>query len=148
MGNGAGIINTPSVSSDLAQNMMMNFSKSTYSSAGEKIFLTSVNENGDIILPSSGEGGISMMANMMRPIACVNCHDINGKGGFVFPQGKVASADIRWESLKAEGFDEAKFKLAVIEGLDEGGKPLSVWMPRWNMSDKDIDSLITYIKTL
>ena len=145
---GRGLYTTPSVSSDLAQNMMASFAKSTYKSAGEKIFLTSVDENGYVILPSTGAGSLNMMSNMMRPIACVNCHDISGKGGFVFPQGKVASADIRWQSLQAAGFDEAKFKSAVTEWLDDKGKPLSAWMPRWNISDKDLDILIAYLKTL
>lgn len=47
-----------------------------------------------------------------------------------------------------EDFDDAKFKKAVTEGLDEKGKRLSVWMPRWDTTDKDLDELIAYLKTL
>lgn len=86
--------------------------------------------------------------NMMRPIACANCHGINGQGGFVFPDGKTVSADIRWETLTDEGFDTAKFKKTVTEGLDEKDERLSVWVPRWDITDKDLDELIVYLKTL
>lgn len=142
MGNGTG------VNIDLMRNMRTSFAKSKYASPGEMIYLTSVDDNGDIITPVSGMGSFAMMSNMMRPIACANCHAINGKGGFLFPDNKTASADIRWEALEKEGFDEAKFKKAVTEGLDEKGERLSVWMPRWDIPDKDLDELITYLKTL
>ncbi len=142
MGGGTG------VNTDLMRNMMTSFAKSDYSSAGEKIYLTSVNEDGEIVLPASGMGSFSMMSNIMRPIACANCHGIDGKGGFLFPDNKTASADIRWEELAKEGFDEAKFKEAVKEGVNEKGDRLSVWMPRWDISDKDLDALIAYLKTL
>jgi cytochrome c oxidase subunit 2 len=136
------------MNADLARNMMTSFAKSEYSSTGEKIYLTSVNENEEIITPVSGMGSYGMMSNMMRPIACANCHGIDGKGGFTFTDGKTVSADIRWETLTDENFDEAKFKKAVTEGLDEKGERLSVWMPRWDITDKDLDELIAYLKTL
>lgn len=140
--------NSQGMNVDLVRNMMTSFAKSKYSSTGEKIYLTAVNENEEIITPVSGMGSYGMMSNMMRPIACANCHGIDGKGGFNFTDGKTVSADIRWETLIDEDFDEAKFKKAVTEGLDEKGERLSVWMPRWDITDKDLDELITYLKTL
>lgn len=142
MGNGAGM------NTDLARNMMTSFAKSEYSSSGEMIYLTAVDDNGDIITPVSGMGSFAMMSNIMRPMACANCHGINGKGGFLFPDNKITSADIRWEALEAEGFDEGMFKEAVTKGLDEKGERLSVWMPRWDITEKDLDELIAYLKTL
>jgi cytochrome c oxidase subunit II len=148
MGSGGMMGNGTGMNTDLIRNMMTSFAKSKYTSAGEKIYLTSVNESGEIVTPVSGMGSLGMMSNMMRPIACANCHAINGKGGFLFPDNKTASADIRWEELKKAGFDEAKFKKAVTEGLDEKGERLSVWMPRWDIPDKDLNELITYLKSL
>jgi cytochrome c oxidase subunit 2 len=148
MGSGGMMGSSQGMNADLARNMMTSFAKSKYSSTGEKIYLTAVNENDEIITPVSGMGSYGMMSNMMRPIACANCHGINGQGGFVFPDGKIVSADIRWETLIDEDFDEAKFKKAVTEGIDEKGERLSVWMPRWDTTDKDLDELIAYLKTL
>lgn len=140
--------NVTGMDTDLTRNMMTSFAKSKYTSPGEKIYLTAVNDNGEIVAPVSGMGSFAMMSNMMRPIACANCHGINGKGGFLFPDNKTASADIRWKALEKEGFDENKFKEAVTEGLDEKGERLSVWMPRWDITGKDLDELIAYLKTL
>ncbi len=148
MGSGGMMGNGTGMNADLIRNMMTSFAKSKYTSAGEKIYLTSVDDDGKIITPVSGMGSFSMMSNMMRPIACANCHGINGKGGFLFPDNKTASADIRWEALSKAGFDEAKVKKAVTEGLDEKEEKLSVWMPRWDITDKDLDELIIYLKTL
>ena len=148
MGSGGMMGNNQNMNVDLARNMMTSFAKSSYLSSGEKLYLTSVNANGDIVAPASGMGRFGMMSNMMRPIACANCHGIDGKGGFLFPDGKTESADIRWEALAEDGFDEAAFKKAVADGVDEKGERLSVWMPRWDISDKDMDELIAYLKTL
>ncbi len=148
MGSGGMMGGGQGMNADLVRNMMTSFAKSEYSSTGEKIYLTAVNENEEIITPVSGMGSYGMMSNMMRPIACANCHGIDGKGGFTFTDGKTVSADIRWETLTDENFDEAKFKKAVTEGLDEKGERLSVWMPRWDITDKDLDELIAYLKTL
>ncbi|MFA5866841.1 MAG: cytochrome c [Actinomycetota bacterium] len=148
MGNGGITGGAYGMNIDLLRNMMTSFAKSKYESSGEKIYLTSVDGNDEIITPVSGMGSFAMMSNMMRPISCANCHGIDGKGGFLFPDNKTSSADIRWEELAKEGFDEAKFKKAVTEGVNEKGERLSVWMPRWDISDKNLAELIAYLKTL
>jgi cytochrome c oxidase subunit II len=85
---------------------------------------------------------------MSRHIACVNCHGVDGKGGLLFPDGITKSADIRWSSLAKEGFEQATFNKAVTKGLDESDQPLSTWMPRWTISDTDLNDLTVYLKTL
>ena len=140
----------------LMQNMMANFAKRSYSSNGEKIFLTSVDDEGNLILPTSAPSGFSHMMSMMRPLACVHCHGINGKGGFVFPDG-TRSADIRWKSLSSKEhekeeehppYTEETAKKAITDGVDPAGEQLSVYMPRWQMSEKDLNDLVEYLKKL
>lgn len=139
--------------SNLARNMMTNFAKSSYSSNGEQIFLTGVDEDGNVLTARSTSGRFGHMFSMMRPVACVHCHGVDAKGGFTLPDGTV-SADIRWDSLtkpnkgeEEETFDEASFKKAVKEGVEPNGDRLSYYMPRWEISNTDLDALISYLKT-
>jgi hypothetical protein len=140
----------------LMQNMMTSFAKRRYSSNGEKIYLTSVDEDGNLILPTSAPGAFTHMMSMMRPLACVHCHGINGKGGFIFPDG-TESADIRWEHLTSkeeaeeEGhppYTEETIREAITDGVNPAGEQLSVYMPRWQMSERDLNDLIAYLKKL
>lgn len=152
------------VDTRLMQNMMTNFAKSSYESNGERIYLTGVDEDGNLIIPTSAPSSFTHMWRMMRPVACVHCHGIDGKGGFTFPDG-TKSADIRWKTLTSEKhaekekeageeeeehppFTEATFKKAVTEGIEPNGERLSAYMPRWKVSDKDLDDLIAYLKKL
>ena len=40
------------------------------------------------------------------------------------------------------------FQAGRDPGLDPGGNPMEPAMPRWNMSDQDLDDLIAFLKTL
>jgi mono/diheme cytochrome c family protein len=55
----------------------------------------------------------------------------------------------------AEGGEEAHppytdetIKKAIKEGLNPAGEELDPCMPRWEMSDGDLDDMIEYLKTL
>lgn len=116
-----------------------------------------------------GRGFRGMMANFV--FSCVNCHGPDAQGSYVFPDGKTESADIRWSALtdpgdvageegdtatdttekdrgEPETYDAASFKKAVKNGVEPNGERLSYYMPRWDISDADIDDLIAYLKTL
>lgn len=151
-----------SVDTRLMQNMMTNFAKSSYESNGERIYLTGVDEDGNLIIPTSAPGAFSHMWRMMRPVTCVHCHGIDGKGGFTFPDGEK-SADIRWKTLTSkkhaekkeeaeeeahEPYTEEAFKKVVTEGIEPNGERVSAYMSRWQISDEDLGDLITYLKTL
>jgi hypothetical protein len=45
-------------------------------------------------------------------------------------------------------YTDALIKRALIEGLDPSGRPLDSTMPRWQVSDKDFQDLLAYLKTL
>lgn len=45
-------------------------------------------------------------------------------------------------------YTDELIKRAITEGLDPGGKPLDKTMPRWKMSDRDLDDVIAYLKQL
>jgi hypothetical protein len=39
-------------------------------------------------------------------------------------------------------------KQAITEGINPAGEPLDEEMPRWSMSQDDLDDLIDFLKTL
>jgi hypothetical protein len=143
MGNGASTVYT-----NLMRNMMTDFSKDKYSSLGERLFLSGTDETGYSLQAELDVSGFPMQTMMSRRIACANCHGVDAKGDFLFPDGTTKSADIRWSTLLSEGFDSAVFKTAVTLGKDEKGAALSAWMPRWTMTDAQLKALEEYLKTL
>ncbi len=67
--------------------------------------------------------------------------------------------DITWHHLTEEAHDEAvaeehppyneaSIKIAILEGINPAGEPLDSEMPRWQMSPRDLQDLVDYIKTL
>jgi hypothetical protein len=38
-------------------------------------------------------------------------------------------------------------KRAITEGVDPAGEPLDLTMPRWQMSERDLDDLLEFLKT-
>lgn len=56
--------------------------------------------------------------------------------------------DITYGALTTEGFTEETVGRAIRDGLDETGEALDPAMPRWQMSDADLNSTIAYLKEL
>lgn len=137
-----------------------------FASNGERIYFTGAGANGRIGF-SGGEFGGGMMGGrgMMggSQLACVDCHGPDARGGqHVMHMTVMDAPDIRWSTLSQaehgehgdEGemdhppYDEAAFKQAVTQGLNPGGARLDPAMPRWRMSEQDLQDLIAYLKTL
>jgi hypothetical protein len=120
----------------------------SYSSVGEQIFLTGVGSDGQAIQrtsPAVSEGTLMMGGN-----GCGSCHAANGRGGTISMMmgTTIQTPDITYDALIKEGFTDATIKRAIREGLDEADKPLEDAMPRWQMSDADVDATIAYLKQL
>ena len=129
-----------------------------YGSNGERIYFTARGASGK---PVSYSGGISMM----HPIACANCHGPDGRGGRVAMMMSYFDVpDITWDNLSREEHHEEKsgqeeheehppyteetLKRAITRGIDPAGEALDELMPRWRMSETDLDDLVEFLKTL
>lgn len=123
-------------------------------SNGERIYLTGI---------SSRTGRIEVRGGPLwlrtHGGGCVACHGTSGKGDITFKDTAV-SADIRYKALTLDEhfhgdekvvhrqYTEDLIRRAITKGLDAEGKPLHWIMPQWIMSEKDLDDLIDYLKTL
>jgi cytochrome c oxidase subunit 2 len=136
--------------------------KESYKSNGEQIYFTATSRRNEVI--SSEMKGMMHMRG--GSLACVNCHGPDGKGRSVqMMMGTFDAPDIRYRTLTSpehgeEGteasshdmehppYTDETIKQAITKGIDPAGHPLKSFMPRWRMSDEDLDDLIDFLKTL
>jgi cytochrome c oxidase subunit 2 len=136
---------------------------SQFTSNGEQIYFTTVNDRGQRIRYSGGPNFRGMMMGMGGNLSCASCHASDGRGGLHTMHMEVMDApDIRISALTGEedghgedeahgdehnGYDLNDFHLAVIGGVHPDGEQRSRDMPRWRMSDEDLADLFDYIKS-
>jgi ABC-type branched-subunit amino acid transport system substrate-binding protein/mono/diheme cytochrome c family protein len=101
------------------------------------------------------DGGQTRIVASMFP--CAGCHGADGRGK---TEGGIAAPDITWTALtkpysvpRADGrsrpaYNESSLKRAIVMGLDSGAEPLHPVMPRFQLSYKDADDLVTFLKQL
>ena len=123
-------------------------------SNGELIYFTGRNERGERI---PFEGGPMWL--YMRGGSCATCHGADGRGGAPVMMGTDIPGDIRYHHLLEEEHEEEGeeehppytdelIKQAITLGLNPAGEPLDPTMPRWRMSEQDLNDLIEFLKTL
>ncbi|ADE36801.1 c-type cytochrome [Methanohalophilus mahii] len=120
-----------------------------FESNGEMIYYTGFNDSGYRLSMTAGPRWVYVHGS-----SCVNCHGVDGKGGAPIMMGYVVPADITYDSLTSEEhvghipYTDETIKIVIREGIDPEGQPLDSTMPRWRMTDEDLDDLIEYLKTL
>lgn len=131
----------------------------SFDSLGEQIYFTGIGKD-DERIPYSGGPPTGMM--MQGYLSCASCHGPDAQGGeHVMHMQSMNAPDIRWESLASEDgvehqdgeeehpeeYDLEAFRRAIVAGEHPDGEPLSVNMPRWQMSESEIISLMEYLKS-
>lgn len=132
---------------DMMRNMEEIDRKTEFSSNGERIFYRGAGSNGEFIKNSHG----------MQGVGCAICHGANAQGMRMM---MMDVPPLNWSYLvdpkghthpngrKHPPFTEPSFKSCVLAGIDPAGNGLSTMMPRWEMSDSDMDILIDYLRSL
>ncbi len=130
--------------------------RASYSSNGERIYLTGTSESGPAI-SAQMDGMHRMRAGNM---SCAACHGLDAGGGTVrMMMTTVEAPNIRWEQLVEEEHHEEHgeehpaytaqtFKRAVTEGINPSGDELHWAMPRWDMTEGQLEDLIGYLQAL
>ena len=66
--------------------------------------------------------------------------------------GELTSASHSEEEEGEHGehppYTDETIKRAITQGVDPGGESLDWMMPRWRMTDEQLNDLIVYLKTL
>lgn len=115
--------------------MMGGSQPSTAASNGERIFKSGANAQGEA-LPNSmmtGMGGCSM------------CHGPDGHGGQMMGRTEPCNT---FKCLSARGYSAELIRRAVTQGIAVDGRPLDLMMPRWQLSDSDLNDVVEYLKSL
>jgi mono/diheme cytochrome c family protein len=133
---------------------------SRFESNGAQIYFTATSQRGTIINSDVGPG---MGRRQGSRMTCASCHGPDGRGGEVRMMMRVIEApDIRYETLTSQEHDghgeegeeehapytEKTIRRAITEGVEPEGEPLDWPMPRWSMSDEDLDDLVNFLKAL
>lgn len=80
---------------------------------------------------------------------CAVCHGDRGQGLTVQASGVTGVAPaVTWQVLVERGYDEAKLRSALTAGLDPHGRQFHYYMPRWVLSDVELDAVIAYLQSL
>ncbi|MER3458327.1 MAG: hypothetical protein C4309_06575 [Chloroflexota bacterium] len=71
--------------------------------------------------------------------------------------GSFVAPDIRYKTLTAAEhaageehppYTDETIKRAITQGIDPAGEPLNWPMPRWTMTEADLEDLLAFLKTL
>ena len=137
-------------------------------SNGELIYFQAANERGERITYRGGSAFLGPGMMMDTSLRCASCHGQNARGGVHMMHMQVMDApDIRWSVLAGEtegehddevehrdehaeshaGYGLDDFRMAVVEGKHPNGGSLSAEMPRWNISDGDLEDLAEFLKS-
>lgn len=105
--------------------------------------------------PASGP--IPFSGGMMMRMSCAACHGADGHGlrtpMFVSPNITARNLTnpagmVEPDGTRGPTYTDAQITRAITQGLDAEGRPLAWPMPRWHMTDRQLDDLLAYLKTL
>lgn len=122
----------------------------TYDSKGERLYFTGIGANGARIKPSGGNHHKTMMGGG----GCVDCHGIDRKGGRLWPSFLQVAPSITAEALAGdhaqddhshESYDVSSLAHAITNGRRPDGSWIGAGMPRWLMSEEDLNELVTFL---
>jgi len=127
--------------------------KTSFQSNGERIYYTGFNDQGQRIPTTQGPVWLYMHGG-----SCVDCHGVNGRGGVPVMMGEEIPHDITYGVLISEAghgeeeehpsYTDETIKISIRDGINPRGELLDPTMPRWQMSDRDLDDLLEYLKIL
>ncbi len=125
----------------------------SYTSNGERIYLTGASESGSTIT-STGRG----IHQRMMGGGCAACHGSDRQGRRLMPQFWKIAPPLTRDSLfethdDGDGhgghqrYADESLRQAVFWGIDPAGMPLDDNMPRWSMSESDWQDLLEYLRS-
>lgn len=122
----------------------------TYPTNGEQIYFTGKSQTGSMIAYQEGN-----MHAQMHFTACADCHGELREGGRrMYPTFWLKAPSLKAEVLFGDhsdghgdhpAYDKESLKKVITFGVDPSGEHLDSTMPRWMMSEQDLDDLVNYL---
>ncbi len=121
---------------------------------GRKLYFEGTSASGRPVTALMSEENIEVPAST---VPCAGCHGRDGRGG---KEGGVAPSDLSWRSLtrpydvtSASGrrhplYDDRSLVKAIALGVDPGGNPLHIAMPRFRLSREEMQDLVAFLHGL
>lgn len=115
---------------------------------GKQLYLTGVDNAGPEPKAYLGAERLPVPA---RLAACGSCHGEDGRGR---PEGNIAPSDVTWDRLtdgraaQAGELAESIISNAVAQGVGRNGKRLDAIMPRYALSEAQMQALQKYLKVI
>lgn len=117
-------------------------------SLGARVYVDGTGEDGRAI-PRTANGP-GMMGG-----GCIRCHGIDGSGGrFRIMMGEYDVPDIRYSALTGDHehggapWTDSDIMRAVTQGVEPDGQRLDPLMPRWDLTAREFEALLDYLKEL
>ncbi|ELF6479003.1 c-type cytochrome [Vibrio fluvialis] len=121
-----------------------------YPTNGEQIYFTGRDKDGRQVIYQGGN-----MHARMHQVSCADCHGLQREGGRrMYPSFWLVAPSLTSDSLFGEHHDghndhmaytRDSLKQAITSGIDQSGKKMNSTMPRWIMSEADMDDLVDYL---
>ncbi len=121
---------------------------------GRTLYETGEGDQGRTLTAYVGQASTALPASAMP---CVGCHGERGEGK---PEGGVIPSNIQWRELsksygvvsasgrKHPAYDRKTLARVLREGVDPAGQRLDTSMPRFDISDIEIDALLAYLQVI
>ncbi|TMH77349.1 MAG: cytochrome c [Betaproteobacteria bacterium] len=138
-----------------ADPLSMSESQTPAESRGKIIYTTGQSPSGRPLLYRLLSAGTNVFP--AKGVSCANCHGLDGKGA---RKGDAVAPDITYGALSQPStasassirqrapYTDALLARAITQGLDSSGEQLSPLMPRWVLSEPELQDLLKYLKRL
>ena len=127
-----------------------------FQSNGEQIYFTGTSASNLPIRFQSDSVHMEMIGG-----GCVTCHGAYREGGRLMPRFWItvprltpaALFEEHKEEVESDGhgdhdaYTDDALRRAITAGIDPSGKLFDPAMPKWSMSDQDLDDLIAFLRT-
>ena len=121
-----------------------------YGSNGEAIYMSGATLDGEEIEKIVD---LEALGNSSETLSCASCHGNNARGAKnpIPAFGPFVAPPIAWSDLTSPEntvpYTEISFAYALREGIAPEGYRLHHPMPRWLLSDTEMNDLVTFLKT-
>lgn len=122
----------------------------SFASIGEQLYFTGRSSSGSRMVPNGGNHHMTMMGTG----GCVDCHGADRKGGRLWPAfwqvalpltADALAGDHAQDGHSHDAYTAEMLATAITDGIRPDGSILRQTMPKWKVSQADLDALTGFL---